>query len=444
MGSEDAVDIDAAGTLFNWSVDKLVRTVAGTIGGKVGGDLSGWIISTLLGGETASEDKTLGDAVSLLEGIKSSLLELQDALSVLEAELRAELTKVKWDVLNTAAVPILDTTDHRFAELLRVASLPQGQQEGRRAQLNQLVAEIHSDASHGKQLHDFIVGNDVGQGLLGLYTEALLQKYLSGPDHDAPLEALSSYFVTLLICQLKGVHLRVEAFHALGDHQGAREELDAFNHWIETQADMFLGLNERLVASFYVEHTRLRALNDWTFAPIASKEMNLLCSGGAMAGMSKPRCRDLAGSHLARADRLADQATGGKGALTARVFQNTDRVLTLTFENLFTLESVKVAGRAHATGVPTHPGRDTGTGIPEELPVGCAFAVRYKLPDIRAGVYRLKAPAQPVPRSESLFGWGCGSQCGGLTSVTFRVIAAEVPGSNIPAYPYGYLAGFVV
>ena len=450
--------------------------------GSVGEMAMGWIMRELGYKDTDAKldemnkklDEVLADLKEIkreMEQIKEEISELKNAIEELEEELKLNEIRIK----ASEAIQIIEESYTTLKMWAESKNITKSTLENFRTDVLSTTTGIYQRLG---ALHDYIVGHVdlLEDGLLDMLTQKVIHKVdwqygeiefeQSYDTFRKYYEYLENLFSSLLLVQLKGLNLIVEAHLYNHENIVAQNYIkEIFQPRIEQQVETFLMIVEKLVFSAHPNY--LSELPNMGPIPEFLDEYEYYSN-----------VRPYLAQIFPRADYVSDYALNGTGAFTVRVLFSTHiddpnyiyripepEEIPITIQNNATGETYTATGRLRSTDVEEiHWYPDPNNGSPE--PAWWAYGHKnltimyYNFSGIPAGYYKLISPIDYTSKAGSDTGWvtqisnydispvGWNLEKGYQMSKGTDVYGYGISGSFIEiindenGYPYGHWGGY--
>jgi len=391
-----------------------------------------WIMSFLGSGEDESQrnldeiTEKLDQVLSTLNEIKQEIEEMKHMIQELSNALNKLETELKKYIMALGSLDPIAKIEETFDELRDMADCEYVSNATLMNFRNDILSTTQGIKYAMALLHKLITGHEdpIQDGLLEIFTKSMLDEIswknpLSWCQYHFVnyYEALETYFLKLLLVQLKGQDLVLEAHLYQNETEMANKYL--VNHIqprIKAQVEIFINCVEYLVFNGHPSFTAEVP----NFSPLP-KFVEYENNPEYWRRIPDAMWYDILGRLFCRADYVADQVLNGTGAFTARVlFCMRDSIDTsyyptipepeamrLTFQNnetgktysaIGSLKTVTIDRRRPYLGPEWENYKDPEVESPFHLMV-------YNFSRLPAGYYTLISPTSTAPDLDKGKGW---------------------------------------
>ena len=249
-------------------VDDILIFVATSLGKAVVAEAGkmafGWAMHNIFHMKTSDEtdrEEIMGqlDSVSKqITTIDHKITSLTHKVEELKADMLKELNQLEWDLFSKDVDDAISSINNKhmllqgYAE--NIESLIDDEEkydaaveslEALKYQIKDLNTGIPQDL---EILNNRLISSDSSRGMLELWGESVKRRYLSGGSY----QDIEDFFMKMVMIEMKGYTLLIEAYNADGDTTGARLWYNHMKETITAQLDQFLSTVEKFVVSVAV------------------------------------------------------------------------------------------------------------------------------------------------------------------------------------------------
>ena len=248
------------------AAQEVLQGLIDNVKGKVSGALYGWVLDAIgMGGGSDPVIDRLDQIQRTLNLIETQIVALQQQLKDAERQI---ILAVEWNTQTTAMLPAVDRIDFKYSKLSTLRKDDQeAAQELQRAILDDNLGVGPDLDSINSLVLDAEGGVSPGQaGLLNMWINACTDAAMAnfqrgnvgpGSPLDVAAHNITRYFVFLVVQQLKGVTLLVNADTAAKELDQSQVAISTYLSRINAQAVIYRAGMENLLVKYCPDQTLL-------------------------------------------------------------------------------------------------------------------------------------------------------------------------------------------